>query len=353
MNLITPIDCFTGYGITGYNIWKNLYNLDNNLALFLIGTGNIENGWDVDSLKKSVLNQIKFDKNKPCVKIWHSNDFITRTSGSSPYAGLSFFETDKISELETVNYNTLDTILAPSLWAKEILEWNGICKNTIVCPMGVDISIFNGDIPEDKTQDKYIFINIGKWEIRKGHDILVDIFNKAFNDNDNVELWMVNHNPFLNDEQSKFWIEKYKNSNLGNKIKIYPRLPSQQSLAKVMSYADCGIFPSRAEGWNNEAVEMMAMNKPIIITDYSAHTQYCDEDNAYLIDITNVVPAVDGLWFHGEGNWADISQQQIDQTVDYMRYVVKNNIRTNKNGLLTARSLSWNKTAEKIQEVLC
>jgi glycosyltransferase involved in cell wall biosynthesis len=237
----------------------------------------------------------------------------------------------------------------PSNWAKNILEANGINKPIVVCPMGVDTSVFNAEVPTDKSErNTYVFINVGKFEIRKGHDILVDIFNSAFNEDDDVELWMINHNPFLNKEQLSRWIDLYKNSKLASKIRFFPRIQDQKSLAKIISYSDCGIFPSRGEGWNNEAIELMAMNKPIIITNYSAHTEFCNKDNSYLVDITNTTPAFDDMWFNGEGNWALIEQPQIDQFVDYMRYIYKNNIRDNTNGLTTALNLSWYNTANII-----
>jgi glycosyltransferase involved in cell wall biosynthesis len=348
INLLTPIDAFTGYGISGYNIWKELYKQHDNLSLFVIGNGNIEMEWDKESLVKSISHYDSFNKEYPCVKIWHGHDFFSRIAGCSKYGGLSFFELDTISTVEKASYNTLDIIFAPSKWAKDVLENNGVKSKVVVCPTGVDTNIFDGITPEDKLNDKYIFINIGKWEVRKGHDVLVNIFNKAFTKDDNVELWMANHNPFLNEEQRKNWISIYKDSALGDKIRIYPRVPSQKMLSKIMAYTDCGIFPSRGEGWNNEAVEMMAMNKPIIITNCTAHTEYCNSDNSYLVNIDKNELANDGIWFKNNGNWAHIGDNQIDQMVEHMRYVYKNNIRSNSSGLSTARNLSWDKTAKII-----
>lgn len=352
MNIISPIDCFTGYGITGYNIWKHLYEMDHNTTLFPIGSPNIEDSWNKEQLSQSVKNQQKFNSHLPCLKIWHSNDLTIRTAGKSVYGGLTFFETDHIKENERIGYGLLDTIFAPSYWAKQILEQNNINNNIVVCPQGVDTEIFDASIPEDKTNDKYIFINIGKWEIRKGHDILSDIFNKAFSIDDNVELWMINTNPFLNEDQHNTWIKQYKETKLGDKVKIFPRLPSQKVLSRVMSYADCGIFPSRAEGWNNEAIEMLAMNKPLIITNYSAHTEYCSEENSLLVEITQTEPAKDNMWFDGSGNWASLKDNQIEQFVEHMRSVYYNNIRTNANGVLTAKKYTWNKTANIINKHL-
>jgi glycosyltransferase involved in cell wall biosynthesis len=243
-------------------------------------------------------------------------------------------------------------IITPSEWAKQILLQNNIQTPIEVVPQGVDTLIFDAVVPEDKQKDQYIFINIGKWEKRKGHDVLVEIFNKAFEENDNVELWMVNHNPFLSKDQLSKWYQLYADSKLKNKIRIFPRIPTQKHLSKIMAHSDCGIFPSRGEGWNNEAIEMMAMNKPIIITDYSAHTQYCNRDNSLLIDIKNTEPAKDDIWFNGSGNWASIEDNQIDQAVEHMRNVYSNRITTNENGLKTAQNLSWNKTTESIRELL-
>lgn len=352
MNIVTPIDCFTGYGITGYNIWKHIYSLHNNATLFTINSLRLEDNWEKESLYKSIGNQATFDPNRPCLKIWHAQDLFMKPHGNSTYGALTFFEIDHISPQEKRGYSLLDVVFAASGWAKSVLENNGINSKIVVCPQGVDTNIFDAYIPPDKPQDKFIFINIGKWEIRKGHDKLSEIFNQAFSDTDDVELWMINTNPFLNTDQHNQWINLYKNSKLGNKIRIFPRLASQNILSRVMSYADCGIFPSRAEGWNNEAIEIMAMNKPIIITNYSAHTEYCNPDNSYLVDIRTLEPAKDNIWFDGSGNWAHIGTDEVDQFVEHMRYVYNNNVRSNPKGLQTAQNLSWSNTAKIIMENL-
>lgn len=348
MNIMSPIDANTGYGITGYNIWKNLKHIYSKCLLFPIGGITAENNWDLNNIK-SGLSRENFNANSPCFKLWHGNDFYTKVYSTGKYGGLSFFEIDNLTEIERSSYNLLDIIFLPSLWAKNILENNGITKPIVICPMGVDTSVFDAVIPEDKKEkNTYIFVNIGKFEIRKGHDILVDLFNSAFTENDDVELWMINHNPFLNNDQTNQWINLYKSSKLASKIRFFPRIPDQKTLSNIMSYTDCGVFPSRGEGWNNEAIEMMAMNKPIIITNYSAHTEYCNKDNSYLVNIDNTEPANDGIWFNGDGNWASIEQTQIDQFIEHMRYVYTNNIRDNINGLKTAMNLSWYNTSSII-----
>jgi glycosyltransferase involved in cell wall biosynthesis len=347
LNMMCPIN-FTGYGITSYNIYKELRNnLD--ICLFPIGDAQIDSSENQTKIVEDLNKQNYFDKNAKCFKIWHQFDLATRI-GCGKFSALTFFEVDKLKQKEIQMIDSLDCIFVASNWAKQVLINNKINTPICVSPLGVDPNIFNNDVNNlvQKENNKYIFLNIGKWEIRKGHDILVDIFNQAFSENDNVELWMLNHNPFLTEEEHNVWINLYKNSKLGSKIKILPRINSHKDVAKLIALSDCGVFPARAEGWNNEVPEFFAINKPVILTNYSAHTEYANKDNSYLIDIDELTEAKDDKFFNGFGNWAKFSDSQIEQTIEYMRDVYKNDIRVNPKGLEKAKSLTWSNTANII-----
>jgi hypothetical protein len=58
--------------------------------------------------------------------------------------------------------------------------------------------------------------------------------------------------------------------------------------------------------------------------------------------------ANDNKWFHGEGSWAKLADNELDQTVNYMRYVYNNNITTNEPGIETAKEYNWTNTASII-----
>jgi hypothetical protein len=114
-----------------------------------------------------------------------------------------------------------------------------------------------------------------------------------------------------------------------------------------MARTDCGVFLSRAEGWNLEAIEMMALGKPIIITNYSAHTEFCSANNASLVEINEVEEAYDGIWFHGQGSWAALNNEVKEQTINHMRKVCGKSI-YNSNGVVTAQHHSWENTANRL-----
>lgn len=350
INLNCPING-TGYGITSLNILKNLKTLDINISLFPIGT-NIEFNSEQDkhTIQQSLIESQNFSYNAPCLKIWHQHDLALRV-GNGHYYVFPFFEIDKILPKEQHHINYADYVFVASKWAKEVLQNNNITKPIYVAPLGVDTTVFS---PPNKirVENSYTFFHIGKWEHRKSQDFLIKAFSKAFNKNDNVELWLLPFNPFLNEQENKYWINMVEESPLKDKIKLFNRLPSQYHVAEFIYHCDCGVFVSRAEGWNNEIIETMAMNKPVIVTNYSAHTEYCNDKNSYLVDVDATEPANDNKWFFGDGKWAKLGENELEQTVHYMRYVYTNHIDSNPDGLETAQKYSWSQTANIIHQTL-
>lgn len=351
LNFIAPLG-ITGYGIASLNIMKALYD-KYNISYFPIGNPSIDTKEDAEMVQNCLNNQNNFDYNAPCFKIWHQFDLGLRV-GYNDFICYPFFELDKFTQREIHHLNYPTKLVVSSQWAKDTIENNNIKTPTFIAPLGVNRNIFNENISKniDKTNMPYIFINVGKWEIRKGHEILIEMFCDAFDEQDNVELWLVTENPFLNKEQNMFWAELVNNSKLKSKIRMFNRVPTHSQLAEIMSYADCGIFPSRAEGWNLELLEMMSLGKPVITTYYSSHTEFCNNDNAYLVNPTETEPAHDGKWFNGEGNWAKIEKTHKDQMIDYMKHMYNKTINSNPNGIKTAKIYSWENTAKCITEAI-
>lgn len=352
INLHCPVTNSTGYGISSHNIFRGLQQNGYNIHLFPIGQASVESEED----KADILNILretntKWNKNNPCLKIWHQYDLSHRI-GSGRYGSLIFFELNRLNDIEKNMINNLDVVFVASKWGKQVLLDNDITTEIVVSPLAVNTNIFQKVLTTNKDNDKYVFINIGKWELRKGHDFLIEAFNNAFTEQDNVELWMLNHNFFLTENEQKIWQNLYLKSKLGSKIKIFPRQKTHQDLAQIINLADCGIFPARAEGWNNEILEVMAMDKPIITTNYSAHTEYCTDKNSYLINIDSLCDAKDDKFFNGFGQWALLGDHQLEQTTEYMRLVYSENIRNNPEGLRTAKSYSWKNTAKIIGDSL-
>lgn len=349
----------TGYGIATRYLLKELHNLGVQITLFPMGPAG-PNSEDIELYQKMLYQE--FDGSDVCLKIWHQFDLASRI-GTGKYIAYPFFELDRFKPREKLHLRVPDEIIVSCQWAKEIVEREipGVICHIVHC--GVDNDIFHPPGDDDMqnikllhkqyglSPDSYKFINIGKWERRKGHDIIIRAFDRAFDHNDNVELLMAPYNPFLTPAQNDFWIAMYRSANLANKIHILPPVKSHTDVAARMMAMDCGVFPSRAEGWNLELQEMMACGKPVIATYVSAHTEFLNNDNAYLITVDGMVDAHDGIWFKGEGQWADLDYEEEEQLIEHMRYCYQNRP-DNPAGLETCQQFSWKNAAKTLKAIL-
>lgn len=355
-SIYSPIG-YTGYGVVGWNIAKELHVAGNSTTIFPITVQKFSGLPQMDSddeqkILESLVNK-KCDKDATCIKIWHQFDMAERI-GNGKYVGFPFFELTKFNDREKNHLSIPNQLVVSSKWAKKIIQENNIDNNISVVPLGIDPKIFSYKEYAYKDNEPYVFLVAGKWEIRKGYDILHEIFHSAFRPDDNVELWICASSSLqcFSQKELNEWHEYYQSGSLKDKIKIIPRLPKQSDVCDIMNRANCGIFMSRAEGWNLELLEMMSLGKPVITTNYSAHTEYCNNDNAFLVEIDDLEPAFDGKWFHGFGEWAKIGQKQKQKAIEYMRYVFDNKIINNDPGKQTGQKYTWKNSCNILLECI-
>lgn len=353
LNLIGPINQL-GYGIASLNILKALQIEGVDVSFFPIGQLEVTSQQDAECVQRAIESSKFFDCYAPCIKIWHQHD-LAQFVGNSKHIGFPIFELDTFNELESHHLKSCDKLFVCSKWAKytciankvtDYYQKNSNYHTTEVVPLGVDMNIFKPYCSHDNS--KTIFFNCGKWEVRKGHDILYKAFNLAFSGVDDVELWMMCQNPFNTAQQESQWTNLYNNS----KIRFIPRVKTQEEVYNIMKEVDCGVFPSRAEGWNLEALEIMACGKQLIITNNSAHTEFCNSTNSLLIDTPEKELAFDGKWFFGQGSWAKIEETQIKDLANQMLCVYNKKKAgqdiTNHAGVETAKTFSWKNSAERL-----
>ena len=161
-------------------------------------------------------------------------------------------------------------------------------------------------------------------------------------------------NPFLSRKMSQEW-ERYYHTD--SRVRLLDRVQTQAEVSSIMNSTHCGIFPSRAEGWNLELLEMMALGKHVIATDYSAHTEFCTPSNSTLLHINAMEPAQDDTFFKTPlGEWASIDNNTFQNGVTALRTFYdqwkKDPTIINKEGLTTAQRLSWTNTANNVERVI-
>jgi glycosyltransferase involved in cell wall biosynthesis len=347
LNINCPINT-TSYGYVSANFIKELKNLNYDLRHIAISGNDPDE--EIAPYIQDVLSRWDFSYDAPCLKIWHQFD-LGAFYGKGVRIGFPIFELERFNNRELHSLNNPDEIFVCSDWAKQVIENNVPEKagHTHVVPLGYDPNIFKPcPLPES---DDTIFGNFGKFEVRNGHDVLVDIFNKAFEPKDNVLLVMMPSNSFMTKEETEEWVKKYKTSKMGDKIVLVGRQKTHSMVYNIMSQIHCGIFPSRAEGWNLEALELLGCGRHVIITHATAHTEFCNTENCRLVHMgSGYEPAYDGKWFHGQFEWRKIGSSEIDQMVEHMRTIHKKRLEgqlaLNISGLESAKNYTWKSVAK-------
>ena len=365
INVRGPMNALIGYGHCCFNIVKSLTELGHEIAYFPIGNPQLTTN-DAELIQQCIKNQDTFDSSAPSLTIWHENHLAERIGGG-PHITLSFYEMDRLDDRRINHLTSSDHIISPSSWWTDILQNELFCSDfkdvdkvltddfITTIPMGVDSTIFNSN-NTSRPDGPTTFLNIGKIEVRKGHDILAKAFKEAFPD-ENVILAMMWSNPFLSQDEVKEWTDLYINTIGADRVRFIPYVKTDYELAKIINSVDCCVFPTRAEGFGMPILQSLACGKPVISTDYSAHADFVNEDNSMLIHIDEMETAYDGKWFFGQGEWAKLGTKQIDELVEYLSLVHagkrRNDIVPDISGpVKTAQNFSWERTAKSIEGVL-
>lgn len=350
INLTGYITPKTSYGLVTLNLLEGLTNLGNEVSIFdNIGDGS-QFGSYASYVRNSSLLSHNFDPNAPSLKIAHQFDMATSV-GSGRRIGYTFFEVNKLTPLEVHHLRSLDNLIIPTQWAADICTSMGL-PIPLVCPAGYNDQIFK---PIEWHPPSCVFLSIGKWEVRKQQDMIVNAFNKAFNKSDNVSLWMSCDNQFIQpfvDSKKKSYKEL-----LGDRLKLLGRVESHSDLARIIQQSYCFVAPSLAEGWNLPLLESMGCGKFNIATNYSGHTEFCTKESTLLIEPTGLVPAVDNMWFkeNSQTNCGEWCSYDVDQLIDHMRSIYikyKDGSIWNWDAVMQARKYTWYKSSQRMVDCI-
>lgn len=355
INMVGPVNPL-GYGVAFTNLVMALSKTDE-VSVFPIGPYQPDAS-NRECMDRGVGNARFYDDSAPSVRVFHETSLAEHV-GWGPKVGFPFFELDPMTPVAVHHLNRMDLVLVASEWAKGVAVRSGVVAPIASVPLGVDRSIFHEAVACDRLDpDQTVFFSVGKWEVRKGHDLVISAFNRAFGPADRVVLRLMCENPIIGTGGNRQWEVRAMTSPMGaaGRIRIEPRVATQRDVARFMASCDVGVFPSRAEGWNLELLEAMSTGKPVIATNYSAHTAYCTRGNSLMIDVVDTEPACDGVFFRGEGNWASFGPGAEEVLVYHMRECHRlkqtSSLPPNAAGVETAKMFSWHYSASRLRNAI-
>ena len=334
INFFAPMNNL-GYGIHAYNTIREFEKRGHEIVL-IPPLGKINREMDND-IRRWFNNRESFSPKDPSIMIF-MEDFLPQFSGD-PRIGFPVFELEKFTPVQLAGLRSCDYLFTPSAWGKGVLVSNGLDENKIfIVNEGYDPDIFpyfKTSTSEDLNQP-FTFVHVGKFEERKGTMQIIDCFARAL-ENEEARLLMSIHNPFrptypeIQNLLARLGFKCAENAE-GRKIcrrkllSIHFHAPvnDHKDLSLLYQQADCGLYPSRAEGWGLPILETLATGVPCIVGNWTGQSEYLgenfrmfndEEEYYYKEGIRGAVKrerADDGIWFDGSrGDWNVVTDEAL------------------------------------------
>ena len=174
------------------------------------------------------------------------------------------------------------------------------------------------------------------WLSRKNPLACVQAFQKAFgNSSRGVSLVI----KAMNVSQSGVLWDKLI-SLIGNdsRIIVINQMLSKQDLINLVSSCDCFVSLHRSEGFGRNIAEAMLLGIPVIVSNFSGNTDFCNEESSFLVNGEKVpLKPVDYLfyenqyWFEADIKEAALQMQLVLESSDLRGKIVNNAIRYMEN----------------------
>lgn len=221
--------------------------------------------------------------------------------------GYCFFEND----IEALHHTRRaagewDFIVAGSSWCEYQLRIGGV-KNTATILQGIDPANFHY-LPKRPEDGRFIVFSGGKFEYRKGQDLVIAAMREFMQRHDDAYLacsW-INQWPFsvatmaqshhirfnmTNDECITILQRTLEQNGIpADRVFLAP-LIDNTLIRQIYQQTDIGIFPNRCEGGNNMVMcEYMACGRTVIASDATGHADVITPSNAF--PLTKYTPIV-------------------------------------------------------------
>ncbi len=225
-----------------------------------------------------------------------------------------------------------------------------------VVPLGVDPDLFHPDVPPIplETQKRFKFLFVGGTIYRKGIDVLLNAFWKAFRRSDDVCLVIkgMGDDSFYKGQTAGDTIRRLQADPNGPEIHYLTSELNGAEIAGLYTACDALVHPYRGEGFGLGVAEAMACGLPVIVTRGGACDDFCSEERAYF------VPAVEKeVAFPEETagpSW--ILEPDGDALSQTMRRVISEQEEAREKGRVASafvrEHLTWKKSSERALERL-
>ncbi len=202
--------------------------------------------------------------------------------GSIPKTWINAIAADHVAEL-----------WVPTNFVRNCFVRDGAAPGKVhVVPYGVDVSAFRPGLEPYPlaTRKQFKFLFVGGTIKRKGFDVLLNAYGRAFTSADDVCLVVkdMGFGTFYRDQTAQKAIAAFQAKPGAPAVEYLTDDFAEADLARLYAACNCLVHPYRGEGFGLPIAEAMACSLPVIVTDYGAAKDWCNASNAYLVPAREV-----------------------------------------------------------------
>lgn len=299
----------------------------------------------------NIIRSRRFEESIPQV-VYGQGDVFFKNTGKYKI-GYTMLETTGIPKEWVKQANEMNEVWVPSHFNVETFRNSGVKVPIYVIPLGIDINYYNPYINAQINPDYYTFLSVFEWGERKNPEMLLRAFSRAFTKKDNVRLIC----KIFNNDGTINVNEEIAKLNLPSDgpdiIFLYNQKIRDIEMPVLYRSADCFVLSTRGEGWGMPILEAMASGKPVIATNWSAQTEFFNEDVGYPIRVKKLIDAKAKCPYYEGFQWAEADE---DQLIETMRYVYSHREEATAKGLhafdVVKEKWTWDCATEKMVDRL-
>jgi glycosyltransferase involved in cell wall biosynthesis len=227
----------------------------------------------------------------------------------------------------------VDEVWVASTWVRDCFVKSGVPAGKVfVVPMGVDPGRFaegrwargQGAGRRLKTKKAFRFLFVGGSIHRKGIDLLLEAYERAFTSEDDVCLVVkdMGVGTFYEGMTAEGRIAAMRGRAGAPEIEYLDETLTDEDMVELYRACDCLVHPYRGEGFGMPIAEAMASGLPVIVTGYGAALDFCNERNAYLLPGRLVQFAKKAIGDEPTVDYPWLAEPFVDEIVKAMRHVV-------------------------------
>ena len=254
-----------------------------------------------------------------------------------------------------------EEIWVPSQFVRDCFLQAGLSAERVhIIPNGVDPQLFQpGRDPfplRTKASCKFLFV--GGTIHRKGIDVLLEAYRRAFTRRDDICLVIkdIGSSSFYRGQTAAEQIARFQERPDTPALEYLDASLTDQQMAALYAACDCLTLPYRGEGFGMPIAEAMACGLPVIVTGYGAALDYCDESNAYLIpaEVRRWPQKRVGEWETVDYPW--LAEPDIDALADSLRRVANDPAGARQRGAVgrqrVLERLTWDHAVSLVEQRL-